>query len=204
LCPCHKINTKNNSSKLSNTLIYRLIVFKRNCCLSTQAKLDFPYFEHIEMGFNYKMSNMSAGIGLAQLAVLEDRVEKRRNIYAYYKRNLEMLPGIEFLEEPEGYFSNRWLTTIVIAPDIAGFKACELREFLLEDGIESRFLWKPMHLQPMHKGAPYSGGNIAENLFSNGICLPSGSGLNKEELDRIINSVFILHKEVILNAEKTV
>ena len=147
---------------------------------------------------------MSAGIGLAQLAVLEDRVEKRRNIYAYYKRNLEMLPGIEFLEEPEGYFSNRWLTTIVIAPDIAGFKACELREFLLEDGIESRFLWKPMHLQPMHKGAPYSGGNIAENLFSNGICLPSGSGLNKEELDRIINSVFILHKEVILNAEKTV
>ncbi|WP_339922438.1 DegT/DnrJ/EryC1/StrS family aminotransferase [uncultured Cyclobacterium sp.] len=171
---------------------------------STQAKLDFPYFEHIEMGFNYKMNNISAGIGLAQLDVLENRIEKRRNIYAYYKRNLEMLPGIAFLKEPEGYFSNRWLTTIIIEPDRAGFKASDLREFLLKDGIESRFLWKPMHLQPMYKNAPYYGGNIAENLFLKGLCLPSGSGLNEEELDRIINAVFILHKEVILKTEKTV
>jgi len=194
------ITTGGGGALLTNNRFWE----KKSRYLSTQAKLDFPYFEHIEMGFNYKMSNMSAGIGLAQLAVLEDRVEKRRNIYAYYKRNLEMLPGIEFLEEPEGYFSNRWLTTIVIEPAQAGFKACELREFLLEDGIESRFLWKPMHLQPMYKGAFFSGGTIAENLFSNGLCLPSGSGLNKEELDRIINAVFLLHKEVILNAEKTV
>ncbi|EPR69954.1 aminotransferase class I/II-fold pyridoxal phosphate-dependent enzyme [Cyclobacterium qasimii] len=177
---------------------------KKSRYLSTQAKLDFPYFEHIEMGFNYKMNNISAGIGLAQLGVLEDRIQKRRDIFAYYKKNLELLPGISFLKEPEGYFSNRWLTTMIIEPDTTGFKASELREFLLKDGVESRFLWKPMHLQPMYKNAPYSGGNIAEDLFLNGICLPSGSALTEQELDRIINAVFILHKEVVLKSEKTV
>lgn len=172
--------------------------------LSTQAKLNFPYFEHMEMGFNYKMNNLSAGIGLAQLAVLDDRIERRREIYDYYKKHLEMLPGITFLNEPKGFFSNRWLTTMILNPALTGFEVSDLRELLLEEGIESRFLWKPMHLQPMYRSATYYGGEIAENLFLHGICLPSGTGLSSEELDRVIHVVFRLHKEVVWNAEKSV
>tara|TARA_R110002124_G_scaffold170608_4_gene338194 strand:- start:1198 stop:2388 length:1191 start_codon:yes stop_codon:yes gene_type:complete len=194
------ITTGGGGALLTNNRFWE----KKSRYLSTQAKLDFPHFEHIEMGFNYKMTNISAGIGLAQLAVLENRIQKRRSIYDYYKLNLASLPGVMFLKEPEGYFSNRWLTTIVINPEITGFEVTDLREFLLKDGIESRFLWKPMHLQPMYKGASYSGGDIAEKLFSNGICLPSGSGLVEMDLDRIINVVYRLHKEVIWNSEKSV
>jgi dTDP-4-amino-4,6-dideoxygalactose transaminase len=172
--------------------------------LSTQAKLDFPYFEHMEMGFNYKMNNLSAGIGLAQLAVLDERIERRRSIYNYYKAHLEILPGISFLKEPQGYFSNRWLTTMVLDPTMTGFQASDLRELLLAEGIESRFLWKPMHLQPMYRSAPFYGGETAEKLFLDGICLPSGTGLSNEQLNRVIHVVFRLHKEVVWNAEKSV
>lgn len=172
--------------------------------LSTQAKLDFPYFEHMEMGFNYKMNNLSAGIGLAQLAVLDERIERRRGIYDYYKKHLEMLPGISFLKEPQGYFSNRWLTTMVLDPSMTGFQASDLRELLLSEGIESRFLWKPMHLQPMYRSASFFGSETAEKLFIDGICLPSGSGLSNEQLNRVIHVVFRLHKEVAWNAEKSV
>jgi dTDP-4-amino-4,6-dideoxygalactose transaminase len=177
---------------------------KKSRYLSTQAKLDYPYFEHIEMGFNYKMNNISAGIGLAQMAVLENRIKKRRQIYDYYKSHMVDLPGIKFLEEPKGFFSNRWLTTILVNPAQAGFEVSDLRDFLLKEGIESRFLWKPMHLQPLYRGALYSGGNTAEGLFSNGICLPSGSGLAEEALDRVIHVVLALHKEVVWKSEKTV
>lgn len=172
--------------------------------LSTQAKLDFPYFEHMEMGFNYKMNNLSAGIGLAQLAVLDKRIDRRRSIFNYYKKHLEMLPGISFLKEPPGYFSNRWLTTMVLDPTMTGFQASDLRELLLAEGIESRFLWKPMHLQPMYRHAPFYGEATAEKLFLDGICLPSGTGLSNEQLNRVIHVVFRLHKEVVWNAEKSV
>jgi dTDP-4-amino-4,6-dideoxygalactose transaminase len=114
------------------------------------------------------------------------------------------LPGIEFLEEPRDFFSNRWLTTIIVNPAQTGFEVGELRDLLLGEAIESRFLWKPMHLQPMYSGAFYSGGSTAESLFSNGICLPSGSGLQEDALDRVINVVLRLHKEVFWTTEKTV
>lgn len=177
---------------------------KKSRYLSTQAKLDYPYFEHIEMGFNYKMNNIAAGIGLAQLAVLDNRIKKRRQIFDYYTSHLGNLPGIKFLEEPNGFFSNRWLTTILVDPSQAGFEVSDLRDFLLKEGIESRFLWKPMHLQPLYKGVLYSGGNTAARLFSNGICLPSGSGLSEEALDRVIHVVLGMHKEVCWKSEKTV
>jgi dTDP-4-amino-4,6-dideoxygalactose transaminase len=194
------ISTGGGGALLTNNRFWE----KKSRYLSTQAKLDYPYFEHIEMGFNYKMNNISAGIGLAQLAVLEDRIEKRRKNFDYYKAQLSILPGIKFSHEPKGFFSNRWLTTILINPAQAGFEVDELRDLLLGEGIESRFLWKPMHLQPVYRGALYYGGSTAESLFSNGLCLPSGSALSADALDKVINVVLRLHKEVFWSTEKTV
>lgn len=164
--------------------------------LSTQAKDNYPYYEHSEIGYNYKMNNLAAAIGLAQLDRVDERVQKRRAIFDHYRQGLENMPGITFLPEPEGYYSNRWLTAVTIDPDKAGFDAEAVRLDLEQNNIESRHVWKPMHLQPVFQSSPAYGGSVASSLFEGGLCLPSGSKLNKEDLDRVLFSFFTLHHKV--------
>ena len=156
--------------------------------LATQARDEAPHYEHSEIGFNYRLSNVSAAIGLGQLEVLNERVEKRRSIFEFYKTELSDINEISFVEEPEGFFSNRWLTTILISEDSRISKE-ELRLFLGNDNIESRPVWKPMHMQPIFKDYPAYGGDNSEYLFKYGLCLPSGSNLSDEDLSRIANKI---------------
>lgn len=161
--------------------------------LATQARDDAPHYQHSEVGYNYRMSNISAGIGRGQMEVLDKWIELRRRNYTYYKKSLDQLPGISFLDEPAGYSSNRWLTTILIDPSgTNGVDKEMLRIGLLEENIESRPLWKPMHLQPVFSKYPGYLNGISEALFNNGLCLPSGSNLKLEDLDRIIIKIIKL------------
>ena len=147
--------------------------------LSTQAKEDKPYYEHETLGYNYRISNISAAIGLGQMEVIGERVYKKRSIFNFYKENFT---HIDFQPEPENMHSNRWLTAGVMnSPEDRD----ELMSRLSEDNIESRHLWKPMHLQPLFKGSDYVGGNNAEVLFYKGICLPSDSKMTQEDLTRV-------------------
>ncbi len=159
---------------------------KKAVFLSTQARDNAPHYEHSTIGYNYRMSNILAGIGRGQMAVLEDRVKARRNNFNYYKHNLSRYQDITFLEEPKNVYSNRWLTCI-LTPSYA--KREQIRLALLEDDIESRPLWKPMHLQPVFKKALSYTNGISESLFNRGLCLPSGSNLNQDDLKRIINQI---------------
>jgi len=165
--------------------------------LSTQAKDNYPHYEHSSIGYNYKMTNLAAGIGLAQLDRVDERIQKRRAIFDHYKSELKDMPGISFQPEPEGYYSNRWLTVVGIDPRQAGFDAEALRLVLEQNNIESRPVWKPMHLQPVFKSSPSYGGTVAARLFESGLCLPSGSNLNKEDLDRVLFSFFSLHHKIM-------
>jgi len=158
--------------------------------LATQARDPAPHYQHSKIGYNYRMSNICAAIGRGQMEVLPARIEQRRKNFEFYKTALKDFPGIAFVEEPEGYFSNRWLTTILVDPTKSGGITREdIRLALLEENIESRPLWKPMHLQPVFKDFPYYGGNISENLFENGLCLPSGSNLEERELERVVDKM---------------
>jgi len=158
--------------------------------LATQARDNAPHYQHSHVGYNYRMSNICAGIGRGQLKVLNERVQQRRANKAYYSETLGQLPGISFLEEVEGAFSNFWLTTLVIDPTVSkGVTREQIRLALDADNIESRPLWKPMHLQPVFTGAPaYVNGN-SERLFNTGLCLPSGSNLTRADLERVTNIV---------------
>jgi len=156
--------------------------------LATQARDDAPHYEHTHIGYNYRLSNVSASIGLGQLEVLQDRVKKRREIFNFYKTQLSEIKEISFLDEIEGFYSNRWLTTILISEDSKTTKE-ELRLFLEKDKIESRPLWKPMHMQPIFKDYPCYGGRNSEYLFKYGLCLPSGSNMSDEDLIRIVNKI---------------
>ena len=156
--------------------------------LATQARDDAPHYEHTHIGYNYRLSNVSASIGLGQLEVLQDRVKKRREIFNFYKTQLSEVKEIFFLDEIEGFYSNRWLTTILISEDSKITKE-ELRLFLEKDKIESRPLWKPMHMQPIFKDYPSYGGSNSEYLFNYGLCLPSGSNMSDEDLIRIVNKI---------------
>lgn len=154
--------------------------------LSTQARDNAPHYEHSSIGFNYRMSNVLAGIGRGQMEVIDDRVKARRKNFNFYKSNLSALENITFLEEPDGFFSNRWITCI----KTASFKLREqIREALQEDDIESRPLWKPMHMQPVFKDCMSFTDGTSERLFNNGLCLPSGSNLSEVDLDRILNII---------------
>ena len=158
--------------------------------LSTQARDPAPHYEHSELGFNYRLSNICAGIGRGQLKVLDERVSQRREVFNAYVEKLGKLPGIAFLSETAGAFSNRWLTTILVDPAKSGGKTREdLRLTLEAVNIESRPLWKPMHLQPVFKGCPEYSSGVSENLFKNGLCLPSGSNLTRENLVRVIGEI---------------
>ncbi|MDQ6478767.1 aminotransferase class I/II-fold pyridoxal phosphate-dependent enzyme [Dyadobacter sp. LHD-138] len=154
--------------------------------LASQAKDEAPHYQHSEIGYNYRLSNICAAIGLAQLEVIGERVQQRRDNFAFYKRELGLIPGISFQNEPADCFSNRWLTCILIDPTANnGLNRESIRLLLEKENIESRPLWKPLHRQPVFKNAPYFGGNVADRLFETGICLPSGSGLKKEDLLRV-------------------
>jgi len=159
--------------------------------LATQARDAAPHYEHSTFGYNYRLSNVCAAIGLGQLEVLSDRVLRRREIYARYEAELS-LPGIDFMPEPEGACSSRWLTALTVDPKVTGKTREDIRLMLLKYEIEARPLWKPMHLQPLYKGATYYGEGVDEKLFENGICLPSGSDMSNEQQDEVIQRILDL------------
>ena len=155
--------------------------------LATQARDNAPHYQHSEVGYNYRMSNICAGIGRGQMQVLDKHIGHRREMNIFYKDLFEKIDGITVFSEPNSdYFSNCWLTSIVVDPEKTNGKTREdLRLFLENENIESRPLWKPMHLQPIFQDYPYYGNKVAEDLFENGLCLPSGSNLTVEEKNRI-------------------
>ena len=162
--------------------------------LATQARDAAPHYQHSHIGYNYRLSNVLAGIGRGQMEVLNDRVQARRANFNRYKEYFASVNSrgykIEFQEELEGYFSNRWLTCILVDPELnKGISRESIRLALERENIEARPLWKPMHMQPIFKGSPFFGGKVAEKLFEIGLCLPSGSNLTDQDFDRIFNSL---------------
>ncbi len=158
--------------------------------LATQARDAAPHYQHSHIGYNYRMSNVSAGIGRGQMEVIDERVRQRRSNFEYYYNALADVPGITFCKEPKGYFSNRWLTTTLIDPTMTnGITREDVRLALDSANIESRPLWKPMHLQPVFAHAPFYGDGTSEGLFEKGLCLPSGSNLSTKDLDRVVEVV---------------
>ena len=158
--------------------------------LATQARNDAAHYEHTEIGYNYRMSNILAGIGRGQMEVLDKHIVLRRAMNKFYQELFKDVAGVTvFMEPSEDYFSNHWLSCILIDSNILGFTREELRLHLEASNIESRPLWKPMHLQPVFKDDIYFGGTIAESLFENGLCLPSGSNLTNEDRARIESSI---------------
>mgnify|MGYP003112163856 FL=1 len=156
--------------------------------LATQARDPAPHYEHSTFGYNYRLSNICAAIGLGQMEVLDDRVARRREIFSRYMSALER-PGISFMPEPEGQYSTRWLTALTIDLKEVGRTREDIRLMLLEHEIESRPLWKPMHMQPLYTGSDYHGSGVDEKLFANGLCLPSGSDMSDEQQDEVIEHI---------------
>ena len=154
--------------------------------LSTQARDNAPHYQHSQIGYNYRMSNIVAGIGRGQMEVLADRVAARRKMHDFYVALFKDIEGVYVFTEPSGdFYSNHWLSAIIVDANKTGKTREDLRLALLEDNIESRPLWKPMHLQPIFANAPYYGTTVSEKLFDDGLCLPSGSNLTDEERQRI-------------------
>lgn len=159
---------------------------KKATFLATQARDDASHYQHSHIGYNYRMSNILAGIGRGQLEVLDDRVAARRRVFDTYVKSLNEINGIRFLEEPENTYSNRWLTTILLD----NYKIREtLRLALVEQNIESRPLWKPMHLQPIFKDFPEYVNGTSESLFRKGLCLPSGSNMTALQQLRVVETI---------------
>lgn len=154
--------------------------------LATQARDNAPHYQHSHVGYNYRMSNVLAGIGRGQMEVLDDRVQARRDNYAFYKKHLSHLENIEFLDEPQGFYSNRWLSCILTD----SFETREsIRLALLDNQIESRPLWKPLHEQPIFEKYPSKLNGVSSDLFRRGLCLPSGSSLSYDELNQILDII---------------
>jgi dTDP-4-amino-4,6-dideoxygalactose transaminase len=175
--------------------------------LSQQARDPYPHYEHSEIGYNYRMSNVVAAIGRAQLRVLDERVQRKREIFEYYLNALRNLPGIELMPEAPYGKSNRWLTVILIDEKEFGVNREEVRLALEAENVEARPVWKPMHLQPVfritnqstnpqhrtsatHRGTQYNarliGGLVSEDLFAHGLCLPSGTQMTEADLERVV------------------
>ncbi|MEO6133705.1 MAG: aminotransferase class I/II-fold pyridoxal phosphate-dependent enzyme [Ginsengibacter sp.] len=164
--------------------------------LATQARDPAPHYEHSHIGYNYRMSNICAGIGRGQMEVISKRVKERRRNFLFYEESFGDISGISMLQEPNGFISNRWLTTILVNPKkTGGISREDIRIFLERDNIESRPLWKPMHMQPVFKNFPYFGGGVSEELFDLGLCLPSGSNLTQMDLERVVQNL----KKVCIN-----
>ncbi len=158
--------------------------------LASQARDEAPHYQHSQVGYNYRLSNLCAGVGRGQMEVLPLRLEARRANFDFYVAHLGTLPGITFLHEPQGYLSNRWLTTMMVNPEIAGCNRETLRLAFEKENIESRPVWKPMHRQPVFESFPAYTNGVSDKLFQDGLCLPSGSSLSKIDLERICNVVF--------------
>lgn len=158
---------------------------------SAQARDSAPWYQHSELGYNFRMSNILAGIGRAQLKLLDDRVTRRRAIFERYRKALGSLPGITFMPEGSGCRSNRWLTVLTVDPGQAGTSNMKIIEALEEENVESRPVWKPMHLQPVFSGAKYyaHGPDESAELFKNGVCLPSGSNMSEEDQDLVTGAI---------------
>ncbi|MCD7972410.1 MAG: aminotransferase class I/II-fold pyridoxal phosphate-dependent enzyme [Candidatus Azobacteroides sp.] len=153
-----------------------------------QSKDPAPFYKHSKIGYNYQLSNILAGIGRGQMEVLSQRIEERRKINAYYREALKETEGICFHVEPnKDFFSNFWLTAILVDPEKLSLSNLEICEIMNKKQIECRPVWNPMHLQPIFRDAPYYGTGISDQLFARGICLPSGSGLEKKELKYIVS-----------------
>lgn len=158
--------------------------------LSTQARDDAPHYQHSEIGYNYRMSNISAGIGRGQMEVLENRVNARRAMHDFYVNLFDNIEGVKvFTETNQDFYSNHWLSAVTIDPNIVEKNREDLRSTFLDYNIESRPLWKPMHLQPVFADASFYGGVVSEKLFENGLCLPSGSNLSENDRERIADVV---------------
>jgi len=153
--------------------------------LSTQARDPAPHYQHSEIGYNYRLSNVLAAIGRGQLGVLEERVRRKREIFHFYQEALGDLPGIAFMPEAPWGRSTRWLTCITVDPEEFGATREDIRLALERENIESRPLWKPMHLQPVFAGCEVVGGAVAEALFRDGLCLPSGTAMTRADLERV-------------------
>ncbi len=164
---------------------------KRVLFYATQAREQAPHYQHEKIGYNYRMSNICAGIGRGQMFVLDEHVARRREIHDLYVKLLNGVKGVKVMCQPEGgdFNSNYWLTCITVDPEEAGFTREDVRLALDEDNIESRPLWKPMHLQPVFKNAPFYGNGTSERLFEIGLCLPSGPTLTDEDVERVTKVV---------------
>ena len=176
------ITTSGGGALVSNNEEY----CKKAIFLSTQARDDAPHYQHSSIGYNYRLSNILAGIGRGQLQVLKDRVISRRKKFNYYKESINEINGLTFLLEPKDYFSNRWLTCILTNSYSDREK---IRLNLEKENIESRPLWKPMHLQPIFRKYPNYLNGVCESLFEKGLCLPSGSNLSLDDQDKIIDII---------------
>ena len=159
--------------------------------LATQARDPAPHYEHSEIGYNYRMSNICAGIGRGQLAGLSDKVARRRAVFARYAEELGHLPGVRFAEEAAWGKHTRWLTCLTIDPKQAPVDREAVREHMTSLNIEARPVWKPMHMQPLFASCDRFGGEVGASLFEHGLCLPSGSGLTEEEQDRVIEAFLV-------------
>lgn len=160
--------------------------------LATQARDAAPHYQHAHIGYNYRLSNICAGIGRGQMQVLDAHVNSRRKNNEFYKELFKDVPGIKVFSEPDkNFYSNHWLSCILIDPALTnvGLSTKSLRLALEAENIETRPLWKPMHLQPVFADAPYFGGSVAEDLFNKGLCLPSGSNLSEEDRERIAAAI---------------
>ncbi len=157
--------------------------------LSQQARDPAPHYEHSAIGFNYRMSNVLAAIGRGQLLVLGERVESKRRIFNLYAEALKQAPGISFMPEASYNRTNRWLTVILIDAAEFGIDREEVRKILESNNIESRPLWKPMHMQPVFKGSRFVGNGVAEDLFRKGLCLPSGTSMTDDDVDRVASII---------------
>ncbi|MFZ7823923.1 DegT/DnrJ/EryC1/StrS family aminotransferase [Priestia sp. 40] len=174
--------------------------------LATQARDSAPHYQHSQLGYNYRMSNILAGVGRAQLQVLEKRVETRRKIFERYYQELSGLSGIAFMPELSNTKTNRWLTVLTVNEKEAGTSAAELVQAFTEQNIEARPVWKPLHTQPLFKGARYyhhdANKDVAQQLFKTGICLPSGSSMTEDEQNKVIEclkkGLKVLNKERIV------
>lgn len=177
------ITTSGGGALVSNNEEY----IKKARFLATQARDKAPHYQHSQIGYNYRMSNVLAGIGRGQLEVIEERVAKRRSNFELYCNNLNHLVGISFLQVTQPFFPNRWLTTILVDPiKTKGISRDDIRLALEKENIETRPLWKPMHLQPIFKNYPSYLNGVSERLFNTGLCFPSGSNLSDQDLDRVL------------------
>lgn len=177
-----------------------LEALKRARYLASQARQPARHYEHTEVGYNYRMSNLLAAVGLGQLDVIDERIEARRKIFERYRKELDRIKGLEFMPEAEYGISTRWLTTLTVEPDVCGVSRDHIIDALEKENIEARPVWKPMQRQPLYQGCKFYGqlpnedspdieGSVSERLFEYGLCLPSGSSLTEEEQGRVIEVI---------------